>query len=136
MALSPQSKTALLTRSAALAAALLLIAGCAQNMSAGASSDANPIAATKVAADLVLLATLAPGVKQDMRYVTKHNFMGRPIAGYEAGVCWLSRPAAESLAAVQKELTSHGLVLRFLTAIARRLRWMTLCAGAAIWAIS
>ena len=111
MAFSPQSNTALLSKSAALAAALLLIAGCAQKIGAGASSDAKP-AVTKVAADLVPLATLAPGVKQDMRYVTKHNFMGRPIAGYEAGVCWLSRPAAESLAGVQKELTSHGLALK------------------------
>ena len=111
MAFSPQSNTALLNKSAAQAVALLLIAGCAQKMGTGASSDAKP-AVAKVAADLVPLATLAPGVKQDMRYVTKHNFMGRPIAGYEAGVCWLSRPAAESLAGVQKELSSNGLALK------------------------
>ena len=110
MAFSPQSNTALLNKSAALAVALLLIAGCAQKMGTGASSDAKP-AVAKVAADLVPLATLAPGVKQDMRYVTKHNFMGRPIAGYEAGVCWLSRPAAESLAGVPKELSSKRLFL-------------------------
>ncbi|MEG2047625.1 MAG: M15 family metallopeptidase, partial [Comamonas sp.] len=58
------------------------------------------------------LASLAPGVKQDMRYATRHNFMGKPVAGYEAGVCWLSRAAAQSLAAVQKELAEQGLSLK------------------------
>ena len=62
------------------------------------------------APDLVPLAAVAPGVQQDMRYHGANNFMGRPVAGYEAGVCWLSRVAAESLAAVQKELAGRRQV--------------------------
>ena len=79
--------------------AFVLIAGCAGSKSVTGSSEVKNIAS----ADLLPLASLAPGVKQDMRYATPHNFMGKPIAGYEAGVCWLSRSAAQSLADVQKE---------------------------------
>ena len=58
------------------------------------------------------LSSLAPGVRQDMRYATRHNFMGRPVEGYEAGVCWLSRAAAQSLAAAQKELEDYGMAIK------------------------
>ena len=100
MAFSPLKQMMRSSQAAGLAVALVLIAGCAPNIKTIAPSDAKP--AATVAADLVPLATLAPGIKQDMRYVSKHNFMGRPVAGYEAGVCWLSRIAAESLSAFQK----------------------------------
>ena len=93
-------------------AALLLIAGCAQNMGATAPQKVTAAAPARAAADLVPLATLAPGVRQDMRYASSHNFMGRPVAGYEAGVCWLSRAAAQSLAEVQQELAGDGLALK------------------------
>ncbi|MEZ5608191.1 MAG: M15 family metallopeptidase [Burkholderiaceae bacterium] len=62
--------------------------------------------------DLVALQTLAPTVQQDMRYAGRHNFMGRRVAGYEAARCWLSRPAAQALAAVQRELAPLGLGLK------------------------
>lgn len=93
---------------------LLLIAGCASNKGADVpNASQNAAQASKsVQPDLVPLASVAPGVKQDMRYFTRHNFMGKPIDGYEAGVCWLSRDAANSLAAVQKELQSQGLSLK------------------------
>ena len=93
-------------RVAVAAFTLILIAGCAQNM------GTTPPSEEKAAADLVPLASVAAGVRQDMRYATRHNFMGRPVAGYEAGVCWLSRPAAQSLAAVQKELMANGMALK------------------------
>ena len=93
---------------------VLLIAGCASNKGADVPNASQSTAqATKpVQTDLVPLASVAPGVKQDMRYFTRHNFMGKPINGYEAGVCWLSRDAAMSLAAVQKELLGKGLSLK------------------------
>lgn len=83
-----------------LFAALLFISACANHLGASAKVD------------LVALASVAPGVQQDMRYATRNNFMGQPVAGYEAGVCWLSRPAAESLAGVQQELAGQGLALK------------------------
>lgn len=87
--------------------AFLLIAGCAQQMPFAAKKsvdDAPP--------DLVALRAVAPGIRQSMRYAGRHNFMGRPVAGYEAPECWLSRRAADSLAAVQQELDGYGLRLR------------------------
>ena len=62
--------------------------------------------------DLVPLHTLAPWVQQNMRYAGANNFMGRRVAGYEAPCCWLSRPAAQALAAVQRELAPQGLSLK------------------------
>jgi zinc D-Ala-D-Ala dipeptidase len=48
----------------------------------------------------------------DMRYAGPHNFVGRPIEGYEAPVCILTRQAAEALAGVQRELMDYGLGLK------------------------
>ena len=75
-------------------------------LTACAATDSAP------APDLVPLAALAPTVQQDMRYAGSNNFMGRRVAGYEAPRCWLSRPAAQALAAVQQELTPQGLSLK------------------------
>lgn len=110
MALGPLKKMTRPSQAAGLIVALLLIAGCVNGIKTIAPSGARP--ATAVTADLVPLATRAPGVRQDMRYATRHNFLGRPVAGYEAGECWLSRAAAESLAAVQSELAGQGLALK------------------------
>lgn len=82
--------------------ALLLLAGCA-------TVPAPPPAA---APELVPLARWAPAVQQDMRYFGRDNFMGRPVAGYEAPACWLSQPAAAALAAAQAELVPLGLGLK------------------------
>jgi zinc D-Ala-D-Ala dipeptidase len=48
----------------------------------------------------------------DARYFGADNFIGRPIAGYEAPKCLLTREAANALAAVQAELRTFGLGLR------------------------
>lgn len=64
------------------------------------------------APDLVPLAAVAPGVQQDMRYHGADNFMGRPVAGYAAPTCWLSRPAAQALRSAQQELEPLGLRLK------------------------
>src|SRR5580693_49357 len=49
-------------------------------------------------------ATLVPGLIVEMRYAGAHNFVGRPIDGYEAPHCLLTRPAASALAAVAADL--------------------------------
>ncbi|MBS0402362.1 MAG: M15 family metallopeptidase [Proteobacteria bacterium] len=87
------------------AALALALAGCA-----GPAPTSTPT--HEPAPDLVPLHTLAPTVQQDMRYFGSHNFMGRRVAGYEAPRCWLSRPAAQALAAVQRDLASWGLGLK------------------------
>ena len=60
----------------------------------------------------VHLHSVAPAIRQDMRYAGSHNFVGRPIAAYEAPECILTRPAAEALAAAARELAPKGLGLK------------------------
>ena len=72
-------------------------------------------------AALVALA-LAPGqfvaldqidsrIVQDMRYATRHNFVGRRIHGYREPVCLLTREAARALHA-RRTRSSPGLSLK------------------------
>lgn len=57
-------------------------------------------------------ATLADGLVVDMRYYGASNFVGRPIAGYEAPVCLLTVEAAKALALAQERLRPLGLGLK------------------------
>jgi len=57
-------------------------------------------------------ATVVPGLVLDMRYAGSHNFVGRPIDGYEAPHCLLTEPAAAALAAVARDLEPRGLVIK------------------------
>lgn len=59
----------------------------------------------------VHLAAVAPTIRQDIRYAGSRNFLGRPVAGYQAAECILTRPAAEALARVQAEVSRRGLTL-------------------------
>ena len=61
--------------------------------------------------DFVYLRDVAPSIVQDMRYAGYHNFLGRPVAGYRAAECILTRQAAEALAKVQAELEALQLTL-------------------------
>jgi D-alanyl-D-alanine dipeptidase len=60
----------------------------------------------------VYLRDVAPSIVQDMRYAGYHNFIGRPVAGYDAAECILTRQAAEALARVQAQLEASNLTLR------------------------
>src|SRR5437763_13680749 len=57
-------------------------------------------------------ATFVPGLIVDMRYAGSHNFVGRPIEGYEASRCLLTRAMADALAGVARDVAAHGLVLK------------------------
>jgi zinc D-Ala-D-Ala dipeptidase len=57
-------------------------------------------------------ATVVPGLIVEMRYAGSHNFVGRPIDGYEAPRCLLTRAAADALAAVAADIKPRGLVLK------------------------
>ena len=56
--------------------------------------------------------TVVPNLALEMRYAGSHNFVGRPINGYQAPVCLLTRQAATALAAVQADLARFGLGLK------------------------
>lgn len=60
----------------------------------------------------VYLADIAPDILQDMRYAGSHNFVGRPIYGYEAKRCILTRHTALALAKVQQQLEPLQLSLK------------------------
>ncbi len=57
-------------------------------------------------------ATVVPGLILDMRYAGSHNFVGRPIDGYNAPRCLLTKAAADALAEVARDLAPRGLVLK------------------------
>jgi D-alanyl-D-alanine dipeptidase len=62
--------------------------------------------------DFVYLKNVEPSIFQDIRYSAYHNFLGRPIKGYEANECILTKAAATALAEVQQELLQSDLSLK------------------------
>lgn len=60
----------------------------------------------------VYLRSVDPTILQSMRYHTEHNFLGRPVVGYQAPECILTAPAATQLAAVQARLLPQGMSLK------------------------
>lgn len=71
-----------------------------------------PATAADLPMGFVRLSAVAPRIEQDIRYHGNHNFVGRPIAGYEAGECILTRQAATALVAVARDLEPEGLGLK------------------------
>lgn len=57
------------------------------------------------------LRDIDPSIAQDIRYASAHNFIGRPIAGYEAAECVLTEKAARALKSVQAALAARQLSL-------------------------
>jgi D-alanyl-D-alanine dipeptidase len=86
-------------------------------------------AGEKMPEEFVDAATVVPGLVVDMRYAGSANFVGRPIDGYEAPVCIVTREAAAALAEVQTELKDYGLGLKVfdcyrpVSAVAHFVRW-------------
>ena len=74
-------------------------------------------------------ATVVPGLIVEMRYAGAHNFIGRPIDGYEAPRCLLTKAAANALAGVAKDVAAYGLVIKVFDcyrptrAVANFVRW-------------
>ncbi len=60
----------------------------------------------------VYLDQVIPGIKIELRYATKHNFVGAQVDGYLQPRCILSEKAAQALKAVQDELQPFGLSLK------------------------
>lgn len=95
------------------AAALAVLAVAAACTSASPTAPAEP--AGVIARDIYAFddaGAAIPGLVVEMRYFGAENFVGRPIAGYEAPICLLTREAVKSLAAVQERLNSLGLGLK------------------------
>jgi zinc D-Ala-D-Ala dipeptidase len=57
---------------------------------------------------LVWIGAVEPRIREDIRYATARNFVGRPIEGYEAARCLLTPEAARALARAETDLRSRG----------------------------
>src|SRR6201994_4192383 len=60
----------------------------------------------------VYLRDIDPSIIQDIRYATSNNFVGRPLAGYQAGECVVKREVGLRLKAIQQELAKRDLSLK------------------------
>jgi D-alanyl-D-alanine dipeptidase len=54
------------------------------------------------------LADVAPGVRIDVRYAGADNFVGRPVRGYGAARCLVTRRAAAAISRVERALEARG----------------------------
>jgi D-alanyl-D-alanine dipeptidase len=63
-------------------------------------------------AGFVYLRRIDPTIAQDIRYAGSDNFIGRPLAGYDAPECILRRDVATALKQVQADLAGHRLALK------------------------
>lgn len=84
----------------AVALISVLVTGCA-----GAPPAPTP-------APLVSLSDVDASISVEARYFGPHNFIGRPIAGYKAGKCLLTKEAATALSLVQSDLKASGHALK------------------------
>ncbi|MEU0842710.1 M15 family metallopeptidase [Streptomyces sp. NPDC005962] len=62
--------------------------------------------------EFVALSDVDPTIRQEIRYITPHNFTGRPIDGYRRPLCLVTRPAALALHRVQRQLLRRGYTLK------------------------
>ena len=77
-----------------------------------AISECAPARAQSLPGDFVYLRDIDPSIIQDIRYATSNNFVGRPLAGYNAGECVVKREVGLRLKAVQQELAAQNLSLK------------------------
>jgi zinc D-Ala-D-Ala dipeptidase len=54
--------------------------------------------------DIVDVKTIDPTIQVDMMYLSSFNFVGQPIDGYKANICYLTRAAGEALKKAQSKL--------------------------------
>ena len=53
-----------------------------------------------------------PTIQYEIRYATNNNFIGRPIDGYNAPLCYLSKESAKALENAQKLVAKKGYRLK------------------------
>ncbi|MGE3147368.1 MAG: M15 family metallopeptidase [Pseudorhodoplanes sp.] len=71
----------------------------------------NSASAADLPPGFVHLSEVDSSIRQDIRYAGAGNFLGRPVKGYAAPACILTRQAAEALAKVQAALKADGETL-------------------------
>jgi D-alanyl-D-alanine dipeptidase len=88
---------------------LFIVAGLILALAPGAFAQSN---SDQRPDSFVDAARVAPGLLVEARYAGAHNFVGRPIEGYEKPICYLTKPAAAALAQVVADLEPRGLTIK------------------------
>jgi len=94
---------------------IMVCASCAPALTPAAPvrEAADTTASDSVAAAILQdVRELDPSILVELRYATSDNFAGAPLPGYEGNRAYLRREAAAALAAVNRELSAGGLVLK------------------------
>lgn len=68
--------------------------------------------AQNIPKDFVNVKDIIPSIQLDIRYATNFNFVGKRIAGYVEGKCYLTKQAANALKQVQDQLLPMSLSLK------------------------
>ena len=88
-----------------------------------------PGSAQPLPGGFVYLRDIDPSIIQDIRYAGANNFVGRPLAGYEAAECVVKREVSLRLKRIQAALLQQNLALKMLDcyrparAVADMLAW-------------
>ncbi|GAA1417823.1 M15 family metallopeptidase [Streptomyces thermospinosisporus] len=77
-----------------------------------ASAPARAHTEPKAPKDFVALSSVDATIIQEIRYFTRHNFVGERVDGYRQPMCILTRPAAQALHKAQKQLLRRGYSLK------------------------
>jgi zinc D-Ala-D-Ala dipeptidase len=75
---------------------------------------AGPARAQALPGGFVYLRDIDPSILQDIRYAGPNNFVGRPLAGYEAAECVVKREVALALKRIQQRLAPRKLSLKMM----------------------
>ncbi|MEU3922042.1 M15 family metallopeptidase [Streptomyces sp. NPDC029004] len=62
--------------------------------------------------EFVALRSVDATIIQEMRYTSRHNFVGTPVDGYRQPLCIVTRPAARALHRAQSRLLRQGYSLK------------------------
>ena len=89
-----------------------------------------PARAQTLPGGFVFLRDIDPSIIQDIRYAGSNNFVGRPLAGYDAAECVVKRDVGLALKSIQQALAPQELSLKMLDCYrpARAVRDMVLWA--------
>ena len=87
-------------------------AGAALTIAAALALAAPAAAQEKAPAGFVSLKAEVPSIVVEMRYLTAHNFIGRPIRGYRDPLCIVTRETAEGLFKAQEAVRAEGYTLK------------------------
>jgi D-alanyl-D-alanine dipeptidase len=77
-------------------------------------ASSSPAGAQALPGGFAFLRDIDPTIIQDIRYAGPNNFVGRPLAGYNAAECVVKRDVGVALKRTQQELAPQKLSLKML----------------------